>query len=286
MPRPERQGPFIDIQRMNLKKSVSILGCGWLGLPLAKQFVNEGYTVKGSTTSPDKLDLLQAEGIKPYLFRLSDSELPADFLQAEILVIAVPPGRTEQGRADYLKFFQKFSQLQLPPCLQHILFVSSTSVYGDCNAIVDEETMPQSDEPAGQLIAAVEQLLAALPIPVCLLRCGGLIGPQRHPGRFFAGRSAIPNGMAPVNLIHLEDVLAISSYAVQENLSGPLNAVAPSHPSRSEFYTRAALAAGLASPSFQEGLLQWKQVEPSRLLAANYQFKHPDLLNLLLKKAF
>jgi nucleoside-diphosphate-sugar epimerase len=286
MPRPGRQGPFIDIQRMNLKKSVSILGCGWLGLPLAKQFLAEGYQVKGSTASPEKLDLLQAQGLKPYLFHLSDQELPVDFLQSDILVIAVPPGRTEQGRADYLSFFQKFSQLQLPSCLQHILFVSSTSVYGDHNTLVDEQTKPQSDEPSGKLLAEVEQLLATLPITVCLLRCGGLIGPQRHPGRFFAGRSAIPNGMAPVNLIHLDDVLAISSYAVQEKLSGPLNAVAPSHPSRSEFYTRAAMAAGLASPSFQQELLQWKQVEPDRLLAGGYQFKYPDLLSLLHEKSF
>lgn len=30
--------------------TVSILGCGWLGLPLAEQLLAEGYSVKGSTT--------------------------------------------------------------------------------------------------------------------------------------------------------------------------------------------------------------------------------------------
>ena len=42
---------------------VSILGCGWLGLPLAKALIGEGYTVKGSTTTPAKLNLLKEEGV-------------------------------------------------------------------------------------------------------------------------------------------------------------------------------------------------------------------------------
>jgi 3-hydroxyisobutyrate dehydrogenase-like beta-hydroxyacid dehydrogenase len=32
-------------------ESISILGCGWLGLPLAGELVREGYAVKGSTNA-------------------------------------------------------------------------------------------------------------------------------------------------------------------------------------------------------------------------------------------
>lgn len=49
----------------------SIIGCGWLGLPLAERLVAEGYTVKGSTTSVDKLSLLRQKGIDAYLLQLN-----------------------------------------------------------------------------------------------------------------------------------------------------------------------------------------------------------------------
>ena len=46
---------------MSQKDEISIMGCGWLGLPLAAQLVKAGYNVKGSTTTPEKLEVLQAE---------------------------------------------------------------------------------------------------------------------------------------------------------------------------------------------------------------------------------
>ena len=39
-------------------KKVSVLGCGWYGLALAKKLISLGYDVKGSTTSEAKLDTL------------------------------------------------------------------------------------------------------------------------------------------------------------------------------------------------------------------------------------
>ena len=36
-------------------KSIGVLGCGWLGLPLAKQLVTAGYSVRGTTTTKEKL---------------------------------------------------------------------------------------------------------------------------------------------------------------------------------------------------------------------------------------
>lgn len=45
---------------------ISILGCGWLGLPLAKALIENGFSVKGSTTSTDKLTALENDGITPF----------------------------------------------------------------------------------------------------------------------------------------------------------------------------------------------------------------------------
>jgi UDP-N-acetyl-D-mannosaminuronate dehydrogenase len=50
---------------------ISILGCGWLGLPLAKALLENGFSVNGSTTSVEKLSVLENLGIQPYLIALS-----------------------------------------------------------------------------------------------------------------------------------------------------------------------------------------------------------------------
>ena len=43
---------------------ISILGCGWLGKPLALALLNNNYAVKGSTTSFEKTQHLASLGIK------------------------------------------------------------------------------------------------------------------------------------------------------------------------------------------------------------------------------
>ncbi|RZJ28768.1 MAG: short-chain dehydrogenase, partial [Flavobacterium sp.] len=53
---------------------ISILGCGWLGLPLAKSLIQKGYSVKGSTTSENKVDVLQANNIDPFVISLSEDK--------------------------------------------------------------------------------------------------------------------------------------------------------------------------------------------------------------------
>ena len=50
---------------------ISILGCGWLGLPLAKALVNNDYLVSGSTTSEEKIAVLEKAKIEPFLLAIS-----------------------------------------------------------------------------------------------------------------------------------------------------------------------------------------------------------------------
>ena len=60
-------------------KKIAILGCGWLGLPLAKKLIESGYTINGSTTRPEKIKTLRDNGIQPFLIKLSDSSFKGAF---------------------------------------------------------------------------------------------------------------------------------------------------------------------------------------------------------------
>ena len=58
----------------NLKKRVSILGCGWVGKALAIKLVQKGYEVEGTTTSANKLDYLQSHGIIPFIIDIGNHD--------------------------------------------------------------------------------------------------------------------------------------------------------------------------------------------------------------------
>jgi len=107
-----------------------------------------------------------------------------------------------------------------------------------------------------------------------ILRFGGLVGPGRHPGRFFAGKTDIANGQAPVNLIHLQDCIAITLAIIQQNAFGyTFNACSPHHPTRQEFYNNAASHMGLPAPQFVNKLGKWKIISSVNLPSIlNYQF--------------
>ncbi|RUA14157.1 MAG: short-chain dehydrogenase, partial [Flavobacteriia bacterium] len=49
-----------------MSNSIGVLGCGWLGLPLAQRLVESGFEVHGTTTSIEKVQQLQRLGIVPY----------------------------------------------------------------------------------------------------------------------------------------------------------------------------------------------------------------------------
>lgn len=268
---------------MNRTNSVSILGCGWLGFPLAEQLIKLGYRVKGSTTRHEQFPQFREAAIQPYLLRFDQPDTLhnfQDFIDSDVLIIAVPPGNTPEKQDSYLQFFRSLEErLALADQIRQVMYVSSTSVYGEPNKVVDEAFMPEHPASTGNLLLAVEESVRILPVPSCIIRAGGLIGPGRHPGRFFAGRQQVPNGLAPVNLIHLQDVMGIMIQAMTQGYEGILNACAPTHPSRSDFYNLAAEQAGLARPEFIPEIVDWKQVESVHLQQIGYTFSYPDLLN-------
>ena len=244
-------------------KQISILGCGWLGLPLAKAFIQKGITVKGSTTSVEKVPALQNAGITPFLVAL-DSEIKphgiADFLEgSEILIIAIPPKLRGKNKdysdAENNSFVKKIANL-VPfiekSTIQNILFISSTAVYGEANTIIDENSKPNPVTESGKQLLAIEQLLLQnTSIKTTVLRFGGLIGADRNPARFLAGKENMLNPEAPINLIHQDDCIGIILKIIATNSWGEtFNAVTPYHPTRAAYYTQKAVEQGLIPPTF------------------------------------
>jgi len=271
---------------------ISILGCGWLGFPLAKALLKKGFSVNGSTTSTEKLSIMKNSGISPFLIQLESNKIIGEietFLKdGETLIIDIPPKLRENSKdpstALRMTFVEKIETI-LPfiekSTIENVLFISSTSVYGDKNAIVTEETFPQPDTESGRQLVLSEQLLQKnTNFKTTILRFGGLIGEDRHPVKYLAGRENLENPEAPINLIHQEDCIGIILKIMEHNCwDESFNAVAPFHPSREDYYTQKAMDFNLALPKFnheKSSVGKTIRIDKVRNIL-NYTFTKPNL---------
>ena len=124
---------------MNKQGIISVIGCGWLGLPLAESLIASGYQVKGTTTSPAKLEILRNKGIEPYLVHFEDKK-PLNLggiMNCDVVIINIPPGRrSPDGAANYRLMADLITQELTNSDVKKVILVSSTSVFRDSNSIV------------------------------------------------------------------------------------------------------------------------------------------------------
>jgi len=259
------------------------MGCGWLGLPLAKAFIEGGYLVRGTTTSECKLGMLEKEGIAPFLISLSEEKIVGNisgFLaDVEVLVINIPPKLRGGNTENYVKKMQLLLESVKATKTKKVIFVSSTSVYGDINAEVTEETIPKPSTESGKQLLASENLFKITPeLQTTIIRFGGLIGPDRHPINMLSGRKGLNNGNHPVNLIHLNDCISIISSVIKQNWWGEIfNAVYPSHPPKKKYYSQEAVKRGLILPQYVQNFQKSsKKIASRRLIhVKKYVYKTP-----------
>ena len=246
-------------------KQISILGCGWLGLPLAKSLIENGFSINGSTTSVEKIAVLENAGIHPFLVSLSAVEVLEEtkisienFLEnSEVLIIDIPPKLRGDSSENFVAKIQNIIPFIEKLSVEKVIFVSSTSVYSDDNSIITEETIPNPDTESGRQLLEAEQLLQSNKnFQTTILRFGGLIGDDRHPIKFLAGRKDIENPEGPINLIHQIDCIGIIEEILKQvqndKSSEVFNAVAHFHPTRKEYYTQKAIELNLPLPEFEE----------------------------------
>jgi len=277
-----------------IDSDVSILGCGWMGRPLAQHLVARDVIVRGSTTTPEKVDALRDDGVEPYLLTLDpglEGENASALFKSRILVLNIPPSRS-RGDVEvyYRRQIDAVRKAATGGAVEWILFASSTGVYPNV-----ERTVTEADQPPGQpdalpgsrrstglaVLAAEKQLMDDPSFATTIVRFGGLYGGDRHPGRFLAGRTNVSRPEAPVNLIHRDDCVALLTVLLEQGIRDEVfNACADAHPTRRAMYTRAAEAFGLEPPTFDASdATTGKQVDNQKVKArCGYQFLHPDPL--------
>ncbi|MGA9238763.1 NAD(P)-binding domain-containing protein [Robiginitalea sp.] len=265
-----------------MNKTIGVLGCGWLGTPLAETLLASGHRVRGSTTREEKIDSLSEKGIEAFVLRLGDHEIegnPEEFLKGlDCLVLNIPPGIRRDPKADFISRIRLMETYLQKAAIPHLVFVSSTSVYGTSQGSVTEADQPLPDSQTGEKLLVAEKILLGNKARITqILRPGGLIGADRHPVFTLSGRNINSDGSERVNLIRQEDLIGVlEALIANPDLSGTFNAVFPEHPSKREYYTKEATHFGIAPPVYTDNPahLKGKKISCPAFKALGYSFAH------------
>jgi len=264
-----------------LNSTIGIIACGWLGLPLARAFLAEGFKVNGSTTSEEKINTLKKVGVNPFWILLGENKIEGpinDFLKdVDVLIINVPPKLKGSIKDSYVKKMQLLHDTITGPAIKKVLFISSTSVYGNMDAEVTEDTQPKPVTESGKQVLTSEVIYQGDDeLQTTIVRFGGLIGPNRHPVILLSGRKGLTNGNAPVNLIHREDCIhMIKAIIINEWWDEIFNGVYPLHPIKKEYYSAEAQKRGLPIPEYvdENGKIRGKIIKSKNFLYKKQRFK-------------
>ena len=272
---------MVILNLVPVKRTIVIIGCGWLGLSLADRLIRRDIPVIATRPTENGVETLLSRNITTILLSLNP-ELYAPYLSrianSDIAVVLIPP-RASRGQTNYPEQIEQLVTGLVFYGVNKIIFASSTSVYPLVNRQVDEsEPIPDSDNPR-KLVRAAELVVVKNPkIKSIVVRFAGLCGPGREPGRLLAGRKDLNGGSNPVNLIHQQDAVSILTGLIEyEPWQEIFNACAPMHPIKAQLYTDAALKLGLEVPIFNSSEENFKQVDASKICRSiDFSYSLPD----------
>lgn len=161
---------------------VVIAGCGDVGGRLAQQLVARQWTVHGLRRDVSRLPA----GVVALPADLSDATCPPQWPEQRLDYLVYCVAASQHDEAGYRAAYVDGLRHVLGWLEQHaqaprrILFVSSSSVYGQAGGEWVDETSPtQADAFSGRLMLEAEQLLLASGFAGTVVRLTGIYGPGR-----------------------------------------------------------------------------------------------------------
>eukprot|EP01038_Epipyxis_sp_PR26KG_P006638 gene6638-9112_t len=205
---------YVQKNDLILNRKAFIFGLGYTGMEVANSLSDDGWTVCGTSTSIEKVEYFQKKGMKTYLFKdgifapHTKKDAYSDLLTCTHLVSTIPPllnsnnSNNNETSNDIVYDTITSAELNLfhnnQSCLRWIGYLSSTSVYGNCNGTwvneefdvsnykVDSSIMHPNELKMKARILAENIWLNKLPIianktlPIHIFRLGGIYGKKRN----------------------------------------------------------------------------------------------------------
>lgn len=234
-----------------MSSSALIVGCGYIGMEVARRWLATGTTVAALTRR--RGDELRASGIEPVLGDVTEPDRLA-FPKTDLVLYAVGMDRSagKSMRDVYVNGLRHVVDRLSPE--SRFVYISSTSVYGQTDGSwVDESSPTEPIEDSGKICLEAEQALRSIRPDAIILRSAGQYGPGRVLRRAAIERgeplAADPEGW--LNLIHLHDAARAIIVASTVANPGETLILADDRPAtRREFYSTMASLLGAPPAAF------------------------------------
>lgn len=275
---------------------VAILGCGYVGLELARQFGNE-HEIIGIRRSPDGISAIEATGATAFRADVTDEDDLAAVPDVDWLVFAASSGGRDAEAAENVyvdglrTVIETFGSRDSSP--DQLVYTSSTGVYGDHDGDwVDETTELSPTTDKTRVLAEAERVAretaSEYGIDGSVVRFAGLYGPDRYRlERYLEG----PVTEGYLNMIHRDDAAGVVRFALESTDEDLLLAVDDEPVEKHAFADWLADECGVDRPPKrtkaerldEEGLsttakrriLTSKRCSNARLRKLGYEFQYP-----------
>ncbi len=247
-----------------------IVGCGDIGLRLAKRLRTMGREVTGVVRSDQSASELKQAGIAALQMDIDAQTPPA---AAPLLFWFAPPPNAGDSDQRLHRFLDANRTADL-----RVVYISTSGVYGDCGGRwIDEDAPLQPISPRAQRRLNAERALADWGGDHVILRVPGIYGPGRLPvERLQRQLPVVRAEESPyTNRIHSDDLAAAALHAAAYGKRGAAYNISDGHPTTMcDYFTRCASLLELPAPpqvSMEEARQQftpamWSFMEESKRL--------------------
>ncbi len=204
-----------------------IIGCGDTGSRVARLAMEEGVKVAAMSRNMSKCASLQESAAEMIRGDLDDTlAIPRiDMRGAALLYSAPPPG----GGIRDTRVSNFLDSIQVGNEPAKIVYISTTSVYGDCGdeLVTEERPANAGNHTAKRRLDAEESFTEWAKmrgVPLVILRVAGIYGPGRIPmDRILAGHPLLDETEAGFsNRIHADDLARICLAAIDRGDDGDI----------------------------------------------------------------
>ena len=214
------------------KQNLLLFGVGWLGEALVRSLAPNDFSITIATTNKERWDQFDGDfsivEVSIDSKELSFTNTNIDVNAFDQVVIMLPPS----GFDDYAEVVYRICSILEPS--KQLIFTSSTGVYKNVDAVVDESSLINDIHP---VFKAEEVIRNCFQGRYSILRLAGLLGGARHPVKYLLNKESISDGSAPVNLIHRDDVIrAIKVLLYSNSSNSTYNICYPDHPIKKDYY--------------------------------------------------
>jgi nucleoside-diphosphate-sugar epimerase len=268
-----------------------IIGCGNVGMELARRWTFAGHHVTGTTTSAGRVDELKAVCADVAILRGGDSTAVRDATcDADAVVLTVSPrvARSFDANGRIAEYADTLTATARTAAAVHprVVFTSSTSVYGSGDGRPLDESSPTTDDPdaSPRNFVAAEDAVLATPRGA-VVRIPDVYG---HPRDIdYVTRVRLVHEMlggsvpfaadALLYRVDYRDAAAALDFVVSHDLVGVFNAVpdATVPPTNGEVFGRICTEQGWPELSYRAEIKTPSvPVSSARLRAEGFGFAH------------